>query len=171
MSWPGDEPSPEKQRKALQKIRSEALTELFRAEPGLEAVVDNAPGYAVFSNLGMKLGVIASERGAGVLRDKRSGRDTYMKMFSAGGGWGLGIRDLKIVFIFLTDGALDQFSTSGWDFSGEASAQLEGEIDGAGIAATESAMPGVEIYHLTDTGAALQATLQGTKFWVDEDLN
>jgi lipid-binding SYLF domain-containing protein len=170
-SWPGDDPTPDEQRRELQQVRSAALTELFKANPGLEPVVDHASGYAVFSNLGLKIGVIASQHGAGVLRDNRTGRDTYMKMLSAGGGWGLGIKDFRIVFIFLTDEALDRFSASGWDFSGEASAQVQGEVDGSGIGLVESAMPGVEIYQLTETGATLQATLQGTKFWVDEDLN
>ncbi len=34
-----------------------------------------------------------------------------------------------------------------------------------------TAMPGTKIYQMTDAGVALQATLQGTKFWADKDLN
>ena len=30
---------------------------------------------------------------------------------------------------------------------------------------------GVELYQLTKNGLALQATLQGTKYWKDRDLN
>jgi hypothetical protein len=32
-------------------------------------------------------------------------------------------------------------------------------------------IPGVEIYQITKNGLALQATLQGTKYWKDRDLN
>ena len=32
-------------------------------------------------------------------------------------------------------------------------------------------MPDVKVYQLTETGLALQATLQGTKYWRDGDLN
>ena len=34
-----------------------------------------------------------------------------------------------------------------------------------------TAMPGTKIYQMTDAGVALQATLQGTKFLADKDLN
>ena len=30
---------------------------------------------------------------------------------------------------------------------------------------------GVSVYQLTDKGLALQVTLQGTKYWKDDDLN
>jgi hypothetical protein len=30
---------------------------------------------------------------------------------------------------------------------------------------------GVTVYQLTDQGLALQATLQGTKYWKNDDLN
>jgi hypothetical protein len=29
----------------------------------------------------------------------------------------------------------------------------------------------MEIYELTESGLALQATIQGTKYWKDKDLN
>ena len=39
------------------------------------------------------------------------------------------------------------------------------------LAAAETAIPDVEIYQITKNGLALQATLQGTKYWRDKDLN
>lgn len=94
-----------------------------------------------------------------------------MNMFSAGGGWGLGVKDFAVILVFETNEALDQFMTSGWDFSAQADANLESESEGDGVETAVTAMPGTEIYQLTDAGVALQATLQGTKFWVNEDLN
>jgi len=32
-------------------------------------------------------------------------------------------------------------------------------------------MKNVTVYQMTDKGVALQATLQGTKYWKDDDLN
>jgi hypothetical protein len=32
-------------------------------------------------------------------------------------------------------------------------------------------IPDVEVYQFTKNGIALQATLQGTKYWKDRDLN
>ena len=45
------------------------------------------------------------------------------------------------------------------------------EDKGTGMNAGVTAVPGTSIYQITDAGLALQATLQGTKFWADEDLN
>jgi hypothetical protein len=39
------------------------------------------------------------------------------------------------------------------------------------VAAAETVIPGVEIYQITKNGLALQATLQGTKYWKDKKLN
>ena len=168
---PWDKKDPDDERKELQEARQQALTKLFREKPGARAELENAKGYAVFSNIGMNLGLISTQRGGGILRDNRDGQDTYMKMFSGGGGWGLGIKDFAAIFVFETAESLDTFETKGWDFSAQADANLESESEGAGMESAMTAMPGVKIYQLTDAGVALQATVQGTKFWVDEDLN
>ncbi|MBP7483460.1 MAG: hypothetical protein KA788_13060 [Lacunisphaera sp.] len=39
------------------------------------------------------------------------------------------------------------------------------------LAAAGNVIDGVELYQLTKNGLALQATLQGTKYWKDRDLN
>ena len=167
----GDKPSPEEQRKELQEARQAALSKLFAEKPAARAEIQSSKGYAVFSNIGINVLVVSTGRGGGILRDNRSGKDVYMKMFSAGGGWGMGVKGFSAVFIFETTAALDQFMTEGWDFSAQADANLESESEGDGMETAMTAMPGTKIYQLTDAGVALQATLQGTKFWADEDLN
>ncbi len=166
-----DKKSPDEERKELQQARSAAMDKLYREKPEARTKINNARGYAVFSNIGVNLGFVSSQRGGGILRDNRSGKDVYMNMFSAGGGWGLGVKDFAVILVFETNEALDQFMTSGWDFSAQADANLESESEGDGVETAVTAMPGTEIYQLTDAGVALQATLQGTKFWVNEDLN
>ena len=37
--------------------------------------------------------------------------------------------------------------------------------------AAATIVPGVQIYQMTEAGLALQATLQGTKYWKDDELN
>ena len=166
-----DKKGPEEERQELQQARSAAMDKLYREKPEARDKLRSARGYAVFSNIGLNLGFVSSQRGGGILRDNRTGKDTYMNMFSAGGGWGLGVKDFAVILVFETNEALDQFMTSGWDFSAQADANLESESEGDGVETAVTAMPGTEIYQLTDAGVALQATLQGTKFWVNEDLN
>ena len=70
-----------------------------------------------------------------------------------------------------TDAALNQFETEGWDFSAQADATVETNEDSEGTEAAATVVSGVEIYQMTDKGLALQATLQGTKYWKNDDLN
>jgi lipid-binding SYLF domain-containing protein len=165
----GDDP--EKERKELQEARQEALNRLYKDKPAARAEIEQARGYAVFSSIGINVLLVSTERGGGIAHDNRDGKETYMKMFSAGGGIGMGIKDFSVVFIFHTVAALEKFLDAGWDFSGQADAQAKSEDKGMGKEAAATVMPGTTIYQMTDAGLALQATLQGTKFWKDDDLN
>ena len=162
---------PDKVREELQQARSAALEKLYEENPQAREQIMSSEGYAVFSSIGVNLFIVATERGGGILRDNRNGKDIYMKMVSAGGGLGMGVKDFSVIFIFHTAAALDEFQTAGWDFSGKVDANAKSEDKGTGTEAAATAVPGTTIYQLTDAGLALQATLQGTKFWADEDLN
>lgn len=162
---------PDKERKGLQEQRESVLEKLYSERSSARSELKSAKGYAVFSNIGINLFVVSTERGAGILRDNRNGEDIYMKMFSAGGGLGMGIKDFALVFVFHTVESMDQFQAEGWDFSGQADASAESGDKGAGAEAAATVVPGTSIYQLTDAGLALQATLKGTKFWSNDDLN
>lgn len=162
---------PDKQRKELQEARTNALEKLYRERPQARDELNSAKGYAVFSSIGVNLFLISTENGGGILRINSSGKDIYMRMFSAGGGLGMGIKDFALIFIFHTQAAMDQFRSEGWDFSGQADASAESGSKGGGAEGAATVMPGTSIYQLTDAGLALQATLKGTKFWANDDLN
>ncbi len=163
--------NPDKERKELQEARNAALGKLYAEKPATRNELKSSKGYAVFSNIGINLFIVSTERGGGILRDNRNGKDTYMKMFSAGGGLGMGIKDFSLIFVFHTVKAMEEFQRSGWDFSAQADASAESGDKGAGTEAAATVIPGTTIYQLTEAGLALQATLKGTKFWADEDLN
>ncbi len=162
---------PDKQRKELQDQREEALGTLYAEIPATRNELKSSKGYAVFSNIGINLFVISTERGGGILHDNLNGNDTYMKMFSAGGGLGMGIKDFSLIFVFHTVEAMEEFKNSGWDFGAQVDASAESGDKGVGTEAAATVIPGTTIYQLTEAGLALQATLKGTKFWADEDLN
>ncbi len=162
---------PDEDRKEIQEARKEVLAKLYNEKPEAKAEIEKSKGYAVFSSFGMNLFVVSTARGGGILHDMRSGKDIYMSMFSAGGGIGLGVKDFGIVFVFNDEKALDEFESSGWDFSAQADATVETNEDSEGTEAATTVVPGVEIYQITASGVALQATLQGTKYWKDDELN
>ncbi len=170
-----EDPSPDEQRAKILEMRDESLAQLYQEEPGAQQMISEAAGYAVFSNTGINVLLLSTGNGRGVAHDNASGKDTFMSMFSAGAGIGMGVKTFRGVFIFHTREALDSFVESGWDFSGQADAAATTDADsGEQAGATDEALTltqGVTIYQMTDKGLALQATLQGTKYWKNDELN
>ena len=167
--------SPEKQRAEIHKIEEQVLAQLREEEPAAAESIKGAAGYAVFDNTGLNLGLVSSANGKGVAYDNESEKYTYMKMYSLGGGVGLGVKSFQAVFVFHDRDALTQFVEEGWDLSGQADAaatEETGKEDRPGVVdGSVGLMKGVSVYQFTDAGLALQVTLQGTKYWKDEDLN
>ncbi len=158
-------------RQAAQSMRSETLAQLYEVHPYAKTQIDQAVGYGVFSNVGINLFLLSTASGWGIVRDKKTGQDIYMKMYSAGIGPGLGVKDFRGVFVFTSESALTQFVEDGWDASAQADAAAKAEDKGDAWAGAVNVAPGIRLYQLTQMGLALQATIQGTKFWKDDELN
>jgi lipid-binding SYLF domain-containing protein len=125
----------------------------------------------IAANNGVNLFLLSTASGWGIVRDQKTGRDTYMKMYSAGLGPGLGVKDFHGVFVFTSESALEQFVEDGRDASAQADAAAKAEDKGDAWAGAVNVAPGIRLYQITQTGLALQATIQGTKFWKDDELN
>ena len=169
MSPKGD--TAEEKRQAVQQMRSETLAKLYEVHPYAQAQINEAAGYGVFSNVGVNLFLLSTASGWGVVHDNGAGTNTYMKMYSAGIGPGLGVKDFRGVFVFTTEGALRSFVEDGWDASAQADAAAKSDDKGDAWAGAVDVAPGIKMYQLTQRGLALQATIQGTKFWKDDELS
>lgn len=163
--------SPAEKRKEIQKMRSETLSKLYKAHPLARGDIQKSVGYAVFSNVGVNLILFSAAGGSGVAHNNRSGKDIYMKMVSGGIGIGLGVKDFRGVFVFSSDKAFKQFVESGWAADAQADAAAKSGEKGGAAAGAITVAPGVDLYQLTETGLALQATIQGTKYYKDDELN
>jgi lipid-binding SYLF domain-containing protein len=165
--------SPDEQRAKIKQTRKEVLAELYKLNPGAEAKIKKSVGYAVFSNVGVNLVLASFAGGHGVVVEKGMIKDTetYMKMGSAGLGIGLGVKDFRAVFVFTDKDKLQTFIDRGWDFSVQADAAAKSGEKGGQAAGAGNIAQGVEVFQITKNGLALQATLQGTKYWKDKDLN
>ncbi len=164
----GDTVAEKKQH--VQTMRSETLAELYQIHPFSKTQIEGAAGYGVFSNVGFNLLLLSTASGWGIVRDRDDGNDTYMKMYSAGIGPGLGVKDFRGVFVFTTPEALASFVDNGWDASAQADAVAKSEDKGGSWAGAVDVAPGIKLYQLARQGLALQATIQGTKFWKDDEL-
>jgi lipid-binding SYLF domain-containing protein len=163
--------TPQEKKKDIWKMRSETLAELYKMLPHAEGEIRKAAGYAVFSNVGINLVLLSVAGGSGVAHDNRTGKDIYMKMVSGGIGFGLGVKDFRGIFVFSNGRAFKQFVESGWEADVQADAAAKTGKKGGALAGAITVAPGVDLYQLTETGLALQATIQGTKYFKDDELN
>ena len=163
--------SPDQKREKSRKMAAEALQDLYKAAPSSQAAIQKAAGYAVFDNMGVNVLLVSTARGSGLAVNNQTKQETFMKMASAGGGFGMGVKDYVVVFIFENDKALAHFLDSGWSGSAQADAAAKAGEKGGAYSGAEEVAPGVWVYQLTKNGLALQLTLQGTKYYKDDDLN
>jgi lipid-binding SYLF domain-containing protein len=163
--------SPEQKRDKTRKMAAQTLQDLYKLQPTAQTSLEKSAGYAVFNNMGTNLLLLSTARGAGIAVNTQSKQETFMKMISAGAGLGLGVKDYRVIFVFENDKALAHFLDSGWSGSAQTDAAAKaGQTGGAYSGAVEVA-PGVWVYQITKNGLALQVTLQGTKYYKDDDLN
>ena len=162
--------SVEERRQVVQDMKTEVLETLYRNKPDVRTQLPDASGYAVFSNANVNLIFASVGGGYGLLRDNRSGQDIYMKMGELGLGIGAGIKDFRIVMVFHTDDALERFMENGVAFGAQADAAAVADEQGVAFGG-EITVDNITTYQMTQSGLALQATIKGTRFWEDDELN
>jgi lipid-binding SYLF domain-containing protein len=163
--------SPDKKREKARKMAAATLEDLYKLQPASRNLIQKSAGYAVFNNMGANLFLLSTARGAGMAVNSRTKQDTFMKMISAGAGLGVGVKDYRVVFVFENESALARFLDSGWSGSGQADAAAKTSNSGGAYSGAVMVEPGVWVYQITKRGLALQLTLQGTKYYKDDDLN
>jgi len=161
----------QKKQDAVLAVRDEILDALYKSKPEAKAKVEKAPGYATFDSSGIHLFLLSKSKGNGVAVDNEAKKNLFMKMKTFGAGPGLGVKDFQVVFVFKNSATLHKFMEAGWSFSGEADAAAKSKEKGAAASAQGSSTEDMDIYTITKKGVALQATLGGTKFKLDDELN
>jgi lipid-binding SYLF domain-containing protein len=160
----------EDKRRHIENMRKEVLTELYRINPDAAQEIKSAPGYAVFSNWNAYLIFASVGQGYGVVVDNVSGAHTYMGMGALGGGLGAGVKDYRAVYIFDKRHIMERFVEQGLNIGGTADATAKASTQGEAVGG-ELLLDGIKVYQMTSSGLALQATIQGTKFFKDPELN
>jgi len=117
--------SPDEKRQVVREQRDEMLAALYKTKPALKDRIAKAAGYATFKQTDVNLFLLASGRGYGVLKDNKTGKDTFMGVASLGGGIGLGIKDLRVIFVFNAPKVMQQFVEQGWQFGGKGDASAK----------------------------------------------
>jgi lipid-binding SYLF domain-containing protein len=160
----------EERRQEVQEMKNTVLTELYEMKPDVRGQINEASGYAVFSNANVNLILASFGTGFGVLTNNQTNLDTYMRMGEVGIGIGAGVKDFRVVMVFHTNDALERFNEFGLAFGAQADAAAVASDQGGAVGG-EVTVDNVTVYQITETGLALQATIKGTRFWADEVLN
>ncbi len=158
-------------RSYVLNMKNETLSKLYREYPETKSKIKSAAGHAVFSSINTNLFLFSSGNGYGVAVENSSGKKTYMKMNFIGVGPGIGLKDFRAVFIFKNKHVFNDFVEKGWEFGGQADAAAKSGEKGMAVGGEMYVEQDIEIYHMTEAGVALQATIAGTKYRKDSGLN
>ena len=170
-STPQSQSQIDERRDSIRDIASQTLAQLDQANPGSRNVIKNAAGYAVFSNFGMKIIFMGGARGEGLAVNNRTGQETFMKMVQLQPGLGVGANKFRLVFVFDTPEAFNNFVTSGWEFGANAMAAAKSKTEGGAFSGAVTVSPGVHLYQLTERGLIVGISITGAKYYKDEELN
>jgi lipid-binding SYLF domain-containing protein len=165
------EPTKAQKQAEIRKTANETLNRLYKLQPTSKGAIERAAGYAVFSNFGMKIFFAGGGSGKGIAVNNTTKKETFMKMLEVQAGLGMGVKKFRLVWLFETQEALDNFINSGWELGSQATASAQYDDKGAGLAGAVAISKGVWLYQITDDGLALELTAKGTKYYKDGDLN
>ncbi|MDR3428950.1 hypothetical protein [Silvimonas sp.] len=155
---------PEKRNTVKLNVR-DLVDRLEKADPSLKAKIDQSVGYAAFTNNATGV-LMFGGFGNGLAKDIKKNKEIYMRMTSPSTGWGKGVKEYSVVFVFETQETLDNFASRGYVLPAEAITASQA----AGKGAAEVS-PGIWVYQLDAQGIAPALTSQGVKFYVDPQLN
>ncbi len=170
-SLASDKKEIEQKKAEIRKMAKETLNRLYQVQPGAKKTISKSAGYAVFSNFGMKIFLVGSGTGKGIVFDNKTNKQTFMKMIEGQIGLGFGAKKFRLVWVFENQTDVNKFINSGWEFGGQSSAAAKLGDQGGAFAGAMSVTPGIWLYQLTDDGLALELTGKGTKYYKDDDLN
>lgn len=149
-------------RQSINASVDATMSRLYATVPGSRELVGKARGVLVFPSVIQAGLIVGGQYGEGALR---VGGSTVGYYSTATGSLGLqaGAQSKAIVFLFMTQDALDKFrSTDGWSAGGDASVALV-KMGANGAVDTNTATSPVEVFVLTNAGLMGDLSLQGTK--------
>jgi lipid-binding SYLF domain-containing protein len=134
--------SVDEKRQTLRKQRDEMLAELYKMKPEMKERLGKAAGYATFKQTDVNLFLLASGHGYGMLVEGKTGKETVMRVASLGGGVGMGVKDLRVIFVFNDPKVMQQFLEQGWQFGGKADASAK--YQDTGVSAEQAVKANVD---------------------------
>jgi lipid-binding SYLF domain-containing protein len=158
-------------QESVRDMANQTLSQLYANQPSARDAVMNAAGYAVFSDFGFKFLYGGGARGKGLAVNNASMQQTFMEMAELQPGLGFGASKFRVVFIFGTPEALDNFVNSGWEFSASAMAVASTQSQGAALSGAVRVSDDVQMMQLDDQGVIAGVSITAAKYYKDSELN
>ncbi len=158
----GGGPSTAESRHAVDASYQETLERVYASNPGSRELVAKARGVLVFPRVLSAGLVVGGAYGEGQLREH--GRvEGYYRTTTGSVGWQIGAQSRALVFLFMTEDALERFKAShGWSGGVDASVALL-TVGANGAVDANAARAPTLAFVMTNAGIMAGATLEGTK--------
>ncbi|MBN3764220.1 YSC84-related protein [Burkholderia sp. Ac-20365] len=149
-------------RQSIDSSVDGTLSKLYTTVQGSRELIAKARGVLVFPSV-LQVGfVVGGQYGEGALRVGGSTAG-YYSTISGSFGLQLGAQSKAIIFLFMTQDALDKFQNSkGWSAGADASVALL-KVGANGALDTTTATAPVEAIVMTNSGLMADVSLAGTK--------
>jgi lipid-binding SYLF domain-containing protein len=150
------------QRRSIDADVESTIQRLYATVGGSRELVAKARGVLVFPQVLQAGLIVGAQYGKGALRVGGSSVGYYS---TTSGSFGLqaGAQSKALIFLFMTQDALDKFRNSdGWSAGADASVALV-KMGANGVIDTTTATKPVEVIVLTNAGLMADVSLQGTK--------
>ncbi len=149
-------------RQSIDASVDSTISRLYTTVPGSRELVSKARGVLVFPSVLQAGFIVGGQYGEGALRVGGSSVG-YYSTISGSFGLQAGAQSKAIIFLFMTQDALDGFRNSdGWSVGGDASVALV-KVGANGVIDTTTATAPVEVFVLTNAGLMGDLSLAGTK--------
>ncbi len=164
----GGTPSTAESRHAVDASYQETLERLYASNPGSRELVGKARGVLVFPRVISAGLVVGGAYGEGQLRE-HGHVEGYYRTTTGSVGWQIGAQSRALVFLFMTEDALERFKAGhGWSGGVDASVALL-TVGANGAVDANAARAPTLAFVMTNAGIMAGATLEGTKVTRIED--
>ena len=139
-----------------------ALDKMYASVKGSRELVSKARGVLVFPSVLQAGFVVGGEYGEGALRVGGATKG-YYNTVTASFGLQIGAQSKAVIFLFMTQDALDKFQrTDGWTAGADASVAVV-KIGANGAVDLNTATSPVEVIVMTNAGLMANLNIEGTK--------
>lgn len=152
----------DKRRREIDASVDSTLTRLYSMAQGSRELANKATGVLTFPSVFAAGFIVGGQYGEGALR-ARAQPTRYYSVASVSAGLQIGAQSKAIIFLFMTQDALDRFiKSSGWSVGVDAAVSVL-KVGANGVVDLTGASNPVLAFVLTNAGLMANLSLEGTK--------